>query len=117
MKKHSVVMRAEEYFLLKNYLVELRNKNVFNNDVFLQEFYKSFAIESNIKLDRKAKLFDNPACTVEFQLENNITLLSTIGLFCREHAMDQNRDNPQLAKALSVLKNYISTELMDLLNL
>ena len=108
-------MTTEQYFLIKNYLVKI--KSTLHNDIYLQEFYKAFAIESNIKLDKNAKLFDNPFCTVELYLNEDTTLLSTIGLFCREHAIDQYRHNPQLSKALSVLKNYIAAELMDILNL
>lgn len=117
MIKHSILMTAEEYFAVKNYLVELRSQGKLDNDKFIQKFYQAFAIDSCIKIDRGNRLFDNPICTVEFSLENNQTMLSTIGLFCREHAMDQNRKNPQLAKALTDLKNYIASELLDFLGL
>lgn len=117
MKKHTVVMDVEGYFQIKNYLVELKQNNKLDNDKFIQKFYQAFAVDSCIKIDRGKRLFDNPTCVVEFSLENNQTMLSTIGLFCREHAMDQNRKNPQLAKALSILKDYIASELMDLLGL
>ena len=117
MKKHMVVMDVEGYFQIKNYLVELKQNNKLDNDKFIQKFYQAFAIDSYIKIDKGNRLFDNPICTVEFSLENNQTMLSTIGLFCREHAMDQNRKNPQLAKALTDLKNYIASELLDFLGL
>jgi hypothetical protein len=115
MKKHLVVMTAEQYFLLKNYMVEI--KDTLQNDIYLKEFYKAFAIDSNIKLERGARLFDNPTCTVEFYLKHNQTILSTVGLFCREQAIDQYKNNPRLSKALSILKNYIASELIDILNL
>ena len=83
----------------------------------MQKFYNSFAIESSIKLDRKQKIFDNPEVSVVFYLDNNYTLLSTIGLFCREYSMDINRNNPVLARALRKIKDYISAELMDIYNL
>lgn len=117
MKKHMIVMDVESYFQIKNYLVELKQNNKLDNDKFIQKFYQAFAVDSYIKIDRGNRLFDNPICTVEFSLENNQTMLSTIGLFCREHAMDQNRKNPQLAKALTDLKNYIASELLDFLGL
>lgn len=117
MKKHMVVMDVESYFQIKNYLVELKQNNKLDNDKFIQKFYQAFAVDSCIKIDRGNRLFDNPICTVEFSLDNNQTMLSTIGLFCREHAMDQNRKNPQLAKALADLKNYIASELLDFLGL
>lgn len=117
MKKHMVVMDVESYFQIKNYLVELKQNNKLDNDKFIQKFYQAFAVDSYIKIDRGNRLFDNPICTVEFSLENNQTMLSTIGLFCREHAMDQNRKNPHLAKALTDLKNYIASELLDFLGL
>lgn len=117
MKKHIVVMDVEGYFQIKNYLVGLKQSNKLDNDKFIQKFYQAFAVDSCIKIDRGKRLFDNPICTVEFYLDNNQTMLSTVGLFCREHAIDQNRENPHLAKALFTLKDYISSELMDLLNL
>lgn len=117
MVKHSLLMDVEEYFAVKNYLIKLSQENKLMNDTYIKQFYKAFAIESNIELDRKARLFDNPLATVIFYLDNDSALLSTIGLFCREHAIDQNRNNPQLANALSRIRNYISTELMDIYGL
>ena len=117
MIKHNILMTVEEYFAVKNYLAELKLQGKLDNDVFVQKFYKSFAIESSIKLDRKQKLFDNPEVEVVFFLENNQTLLSTIGLFCREYSIDLNSSNPTVASALRKIKNYISAELLDLLNL
>lgn len=117
MIKHSILMTTEEYFAVKNYLVKLKSQGKLDNDVFMQKFYKSFAVESSIKIDRKQKLFDNPEVNVVFFLENNQTLLSTIGLFCREHSIDLNSSNPTVASALRKIKNYISAELLDLLNL
>ena len=116
-KKHNILMTTEEYFAVKNYLIKLKSQGKLDNDVFMQKFYKSFAIESSIKIDRQQKLFDNPEANVAFFLENNHTLLSTIGLFCREHSIDLNSSNPTVASALRKLKNYISSELLDLLNL
>ena len=40
MKKHSIVMTTEQYFLIKNYLVKI--KSTLHNDIYLQEFYKAF---------------------------------------------------------------------------
>jgi hypothetical protein len=110
-------MTTEEYFAVKNYLVKLKSQGKLDNDVFMQKFYKSFAIESSIKIDRKQKIFDNPEVSVVFYLDNNHTLLSTIGLFCREHSMDVNREQPIVARALRKIKDYISTELLDIFNL
>ena len=115
--KHTLVIDVEGYFAVKNYLYELQINKKLLNDVYVQKFYKAFAVESSIKLDRNVRLFDNPSSLVIFYLENDSTLLATIALFCREHAMDQNRKNPQLAKALNVIKDYISAELIDLNNL
>lgn len=117
MTKHSILMTTEEYFAVKNYLVELKSQGKLDNDVFLQKFYKSFVVNSLIKIDRKANLFDNPEVIIVFDLEDNHTLLSTIGLFCREHSMDINKDKPIVARALRKIKNYISAELMDILGL
>ena len=117
MIKHSVLMTTEEYFAVKNYLVKLKSQGKLDNDVFMQKFYNSFAVESSIKIDRKQKLFDNPEVEVVFFLEKNQTLLSTIGLFCREQSIDLNSSNPTVASALRKLKYYISSELLDLLNL
>ena len=117
MIKHSILMTTEEYFAVKNYLVKLKSQGKLDNDVFMQKFYKAFAVESSIKIDRKQKLFDNPEVEVVFFLENNQTLLSTIGLFCREHSMDLNRNNPTIARALRKIKDYISAELLDIFNL
>lgn len=117
MVKHSLVMDVEEYFAVKNYLIKLNQQGKLTNDNYIQKFYKAFAIESSISLDRKAKLFDNPLATVTFSLDNDSTLLSTISLFCREQTIDQNKDNPQLAKAFERIKNYMSIELMDLFGL
>ena len=117
MIKHHILMTVEEYFAVKNYLVTLNSQDKFKNDTCMKKFYKAFAIDSTIKLDRNKRLYDNPSTIVEFYLERNHTLLSTIGLFCREHAIDQNRNNPHLAKALNVLKDYMAAELMDIHNL
>ena len=116
MIKHSIVMTVEDYFLVKNYLIKLKKEGKLDNDNFLQKFYTAFALDSSLKLERHAKLFDNPTAVVELSLDNSHTLLATIGLFCREHAIDQNRNNPQLAKALNIIKDYMSAELMDLNN-
>ena len=48
MIKHSILMTIEEYFAVKNYLVKLKSQGKLDNDVFMQKFYKSFAIESSI---------------------------------------------------------------------
>ena len=117
MIKHSILMTTEEYFAVKNYLVKLKSQSKLDNDVFMQKFYKSFAVESSIKIDRQQKLFDNPEVNVVFFLENNQTLLSTIGLFCREHSIDLNSSNLIVASALRKIKNYISAELLDIYNL
>ena len=117
MIKHNILMTMEEYWAVKVYLVELKARGSFDNDEFMLKFYKSFAVNSSIKIDRKKKLFDNPEVIVTFDLENNHTLLSTIGLFCREHSMDINKDKPIVARALRKIKNYISAELMDIFNL
>ena len=117
MIKHNILMTTEEYFAVKNYLIKLKSQGKLDNDVFMQKFYKSFAIESSIKIDRKQKIFDNPEVSVVFYLDNNHTLLSTIGLFCREHSIDVNREQPIVARALRKIKNYISTELLDIFNL
>ena len=115
--KHNILMTIDEYFAVKNYLVELKTQGKLDNDLFMQKFYKSFVVNSSIKIDRKKKLFDNPEIVVTFDLENNQTLLSTIGLFCREHSMDINKDKPIVARALRKIKDYISIELMDILGL
>lgn len=117
MTKHNILMTTEEYFAVKNYLVELRTQGKLDNDLFMQKFYKSFVVNSLIKIDRKANLFDNPEVIIVFDLESNHALLSTIGLFCREHSMDMNKDKPILATALRKIKDYISIELMDILGL
>lgn len=117
MIKHNILMTTEEYFAVKNYLIKLKSQGKLDNDVFMQKFYKSFAIESSIKIDRKQKIFDNPEVSVVFYLDNNHTLLSTIGLFCREHSIDVNREQPIVARALRKIKDYISTELLDIFNL
>jgi hypothetical protein len=117
MIKHNILMTTEEYFAVKNYLIKLKSQGKLDNDVFMQKFYKSFAIESSIKIDRKQKIFDNPEVSVVFYLDNNHTLLSTIGLFCREHSIDVNREQPMVARALRKIKDYISTELLDIFNL
>lgn len=117
MIKHNILMTTEEYFAAKSYLVKIKSQGKLDNDVFMQKFYKSFAVESSIKIDRQQKLFDNPEVHVVFFLENDHTLLSTIGLFCREHSIDLNSNNPTVASALRKIKNYISAELLDLLNL
>jgi hypothetical protein len=110
-------MTVEEYFAVKNYLIKLKSQGKLDNDVFMQKFYKSFAVESSIKINKRQKMFDNPEVEAVFFLENNQTLLSTIGLFCREHSLDLNSNNPTVASALRKIKNYISAELLDLLNL
>ena len=115
--KHSVLMTVEEYFAIKNYLVQLKAQGKFDNDEFMQKFYKAFAIESSIKLDRKHSLFDNADAHVEFFLENNHTMLSTVGLFCREHSIDKHRIDPLLSRALRKLKDYMAAELLDILGL
>ena len=117
MIKHSILMTVEEYFAVKNYLIKLKSQGKLDNDVFMQKFYKSFAVESSIKINKRQKMFDNPEVEVVFFLENNQTLLSTIGLFCREHSIDLNSSNPIIASALRKIKYYISAELLDLLNL
>lgn len=117
MIKHNILMTMEEYWSTKAYLVELKARGLLDNDEFMLKFYKSFAVNSSIKIDRKKKLFDNPEIIVILDLENNPTLLSTIGLFCREHSMDINKDNPIVARALRKIKDYISIELMDILGL
>ena len=117
MIKHSILMTAEEYFAVKNYLVKLKSQGKLDNDVFMQKFYNLFALESSIKINKRQKMFDNPEVEVVFFLENNQTLLTTIGLFCREHSIDLNSSNPTVASALRKIKNYISAELLDLLNL
>ncbi len=117
MIKHSVVMTVEEYFAVKHYLIRLKAQEKLDNDVFMQKFYKAFAIESSIKIDRRNKLFDNAEAHIEFLLENNQTMLSTVGLFCREHSIDNNRENPVLARALRKLKDYMSAQLLDILGL
>ncbi len=117
MIKHSVLMTVEEYFAIKNYLVELKSQGKLNNDAYMLKFYKAFAIDSSIKLDRNKKLYDNPSSVIIFYLEDDKTLLSTIGLFCREHAIDNKRTNPVLSKALNHLKDYIAAELLDVLGL
>mgnify|MGYP003296398688 CR=1 FL=1 len=117
MIKHSVLMTTEEYFAVKNYLVELKKQGKFNNDTFMQKFYNSFAIDSSIKMDRNQKIFDNPEVLVIFFLENDQTLLSTIGLFCREYSMDLVKKNPVVARALRKIKDYIAAELLDIFNL
>lgn len=117
MTKHNILMTMEEYWAIKAYLVELKAQGSLDNDEFMLKFYKSFAVNSLIKLDRTQKLFDNPEIVVTFDLENNQTLLSTIGLFCREHSIDTNKDKPIVARALRKIKNYISAELMDILGL
>ena len=117
MIKHNILMTMEEYWAVKVYLVELKARGLLDNDEFMLKFYKSFAVNSSIKIDRKKNLFDNPEVIVIFDLENNHTLLSTIGLFCREHSMDINKDKPIVARALRKIKNYISAELMDIFNL
>ncbi len=117
MIKHSIVMTVEEYFAVKNYLVQLKAQRKFDNDEFMQKFYKSFAIESSIKLERRDKLFDNAEAQIEFFLENNHTMLSTVGLFCREHSIDKHRTDPLLSRALRKLKDYIAAELLNILGL
>lgn len=117
MIKHTVLMTVEEYFALKNYLIRLKADGKFDNDVFIQKFYKSFAIESSIKLDRQHKMFDNANAHITFELENDYTILSTVGLFCREYYSETKRDCPKVAGALRKLKDYISAELLDIFNL
>ena len=116
MKKHTLVMSCKDYFLVKNYLVELRQQGKFDYDAHMMKFYKSFAMNSSIKLDRKAKGFDSDA-TVIFELDDDHTLLATVGLFCREHSMDQRTKDKDLANVLYNLKNYIAAELEDYLGL
>ena len=115
--KHNILMTIDEYFAVKNYLVELRAQGSLDNDEFMLKFYKSFAVNSSIKINRKENIFNNPEVIVIFDLEDNHILLSTIGLFCREHSMDINKDKPIVANALRKIKNYISAELMDILGL
>jgi hypothetical protein len=117
MKKHNILMSAEEYFAVKNFLVELKQQGKFNNDVYMMKFYKAFAVNSYIKLERNKKLFDNPDAVVTFELDNDQTLLATIGLFCREYSMDLVKKDPIIARALRKIKDYISVELLDLFNL
>jgi hypothetical protein len=81
------------------------------------KFYKAFAVNSYIKLERNKKLFDNPDAVVTFELDNDQTLLATIGLFCREYSMDLVKKDPIIARALRKIKDYISVELLDLFNL
>ena len=101
----------------QTYVESLKKQGKFNNDTFMQKFYNSFAIDSSIKLDRKQKLFDNPTADVVFFLENDQTLLSTIGLFCREYSMDLVKKNPVVARALRKIKDYVAAELLDIFNL
>ena len=115
--KHTILMTLEEYFAVKNYFVELNRQGKFKFDKSMQKFYKAFAIESSIKLDKKQNMFDNPEVEVMFHLEKNQTLLSTVGLFCREHAMDIKTIHPVTSRALEKIKIYIATELMDILGL
>jgi hypothetical protein len=51
------------------------------------------------------------------ELDNDQTLLATIGLFCREYSMDLVKKDPIIARALRKIKDYISVELLDLFNL
>lgn len=117
MKKYNMIMQSEEYFAIKNFLVELRQQGKFDNDVYMMKFYKAFAINSSIKLERNKKLFDNPDVIVTFELDNDQTLLSSVGLFCREYSMDLNKKDPVVARALRKIKDYIAAELLDLFNL
>ena len=115
--KHNILMTIDEYFAVKNYLVELETQGKLDNDLFMQKFYKSFVVNSSIKINRKENIFNNPEVIVIFDLEDNHTLLSTIGLFCREHSMDLIKNKPVAARALRKIKNYISAESIDILGL
>ncbi len=116
MKEYKLVINCRNYFLIRNYLVELNQLGYFKNDKLMREFYKSFVIEASIKLSRGDNKFDNDAIIL-FKLKDNHNILSTVGLFCREHAMDQRADNSALANALLELKNYTAFELEDYLGL
>ena len=117
MKQYTLMMSCRDYFIIKNYLVELNQLGKFTNDAYMQRFYKAFAIDATLKLPRRSqKRFDEKS-TVLFVLKEEPTLLSTVGLFCREHSMDQRVKNPELANALNHLKDCIAAELMDVLGL
>lgn len=116
MKEYKLVINCRKYFLIRNYLVELNQSGYFNNDKIMKSFYKSFVIEASIKLSRQQNKFDEDI-EVVFKLRENHNILSTVGLFCREHSMDQRVNNPVLANALLDLKNYIALELIDILGL
>ena len=116
MKEYKLVINCRKYFLIRNYLVELNQSGYFNNDKLMKSFYKSFVIEASIKLSRQQNKFDEDVKVV-FKLRENHNILSTVGLFCREHSMDQRRNNPALANALLDLKNYTVLELNDCLGL
>lgn len=116
MKEYKLVINCRKYFLIRNYLVELNQSGYFNNDKLMRSFYKSFVIEASIKLSKQQNKFDEDI-EVVFKLRENHNILSTVGLFCREHSMDQRVNNPVLANALLDLKNYIALELNDCLGL
>ena len=116
MKEYKLVINCRKYFLIRNYLVELNQSGYFNNDKLMKSFYKSFVIEASIKLSKQQNKFDEDI-EVIFKLRENHNILSTVGLFCREHSIDQRVNNPTLANALLDLKNYIALELNDCLGL
>ena len=116
MKEYKLVINCRKYFLIRNYLVELNQSGYFNNDKIMKSFYKSFVIEASIKQSRQQNKFDEDI-EVVFKLRENHNILSTVGLFCREHSMDQRVNNPALANALLDLKNYTALELNDCLGL
>jgi hypothetical protein len=116
MKEYKLVINCRKYFLIRNYLVELNQSGYFNNDKIMKSFYKSFVIEASIKLSKQQNKFDEDI-EVVFKLRENHNILSTVGLFCREHSMDQRVNNPALANALLDLNGKKNTEYLVSLNL
>ena len=70
MKKYNMIMQSEEYFAIKNFLVELRQQGKFDNDVYMMKFYKAFAINSSIKLEIFSSSFFNETIVFSMPLPN-----------------------------------------------
>lgn len=115
MKKFTAIMSVDYYFLIKDYLIQLYQQGAFDKDVYLMKFYKSFAIDASIEIDRHNK--DNSVSSIVFYLDDTHTMLVAVGLFCREHSLDLKTKNLELSMALQYLKDFFVTELFNILDL
>lgn len=102
-KQFNLIMDTKDYFLIKNHLVLLKQRGLFEYDSFMKKFYKAFVIDAEIKLDRKNSFNDATIC---FELENNNDLFMAINMFCDQQIIENKREAALIA-ALYDLKLYM----------